>query len=140
VRREGANIVVNHHEADYFQQILKLNHGEKVDVILEMKADSNLEKDLSLLAYQGRIVVIGGMGPAKFNFSQLKGLDAAILAVSLLIAPPEDLQIIHTALQRLLLKGAIKPVIYKEFPLAETPKAHRSLTESGHYGKIVLIP
>jgi len=34
----------------------------------------------------------------------------------------------------------LKPVISKEFPLADAPEAHRAVMEPGALGKIVLVP
>jgi NADPH2:quinone reductase len=34
----------------------------------------------------------------------------------------------------------LRPVIGKEFPLAQAPEAHRAVMDSGAYGKIVLLP
>ena len=36
--------------------------------------------------------------------------------------------------------GSLKPVIAKEFPLAEAAKAHVAVMDSGALGKIVLVP
>jgi NADPH2:quinone reductase len=34
----------------------------------------------------------------------------------------------------------LRPVIGKEFPLAEAARAHQAVLESGALGKIVLVP
>jgi NADPH2:quinone reductase len=47
---------------------------------------------------------------------------------------------IHAALIAGLESGALRPVIGKEIPLAEAPRAHHEIIESTAYGKIVLIP
>jgi len=36
--------------------------------------------------------------------------------------------------------GTLRPVIGKEFPLAEAAQAHRAVMEPGAVGKIVLLP
>jgi NADPH2:quinone reductase len=36
--------------------------------------------------------------------------------------------------------GTLRPVIGKEFPLAEAAQAHRAVMEPGALGKIVLLP
>ena len=38
----------------------------------------------------------------------------------------------------LLESGAIKPVIYKTFPLAQAAEAHALMESSAHIGKIML--
>ena len=47
---------------------------------------------------------------------------------------------IHAALVAGLENGALRPIIGKELPLADAPKAHEAVMMPGAYGKIVLIP
>ena len=62
VREHGADVAISHHEAGYVDEIRRVTKGRGVDVILEMAAHVNLERDLGLLARDGRIVVIGSRG------------------------------------------------------------------------------
>ena len=39
-----------------------------------------------------------------------------------------------------LANGTLRPVIGKEMPLSDAPKAHQAVMEAGAFGKIVLIP
>ena len=47
---------------------------------------------------------------------------------------------IHAALRAGLENGALRPILSREIPLAEAPRAHEAVMESGAHGKIVLIP
>ena len=47
---------------------------------------------------------------------------------------------IHAALGAGLANGTLRPIIGKELPLADAPRAHHEILETGAYGKIVLIP
>ena len=62
VAREGAHHVLDHRARDYQDDIMKVTAGKGVDVILEMLANVNLAADLKLLAWGGRVVVIGSRG------------------------------------------------------------------------------
>ena len=53
VRAQGAHHVLNHREADYLQQMPALTGGRGVDVVLEMLANVNLDRDLDVLAPGG---------------------------------------------------------------------------------------
>ena len=66
--------------------------------------------------------------------------DAAILGMALFHASPAQLAGIHAALVEGLRNGTLRPVIAREFPLAEAPRSHEAVMEAGHHGKIVLIP
>ena len=62
VLAHGAHVVVDHKDPGYLDAITKAAGGKGVDVILEMAAHVNLDKDLTLLAKQGRVVIIGSRG------------------------------------------------------------------------------
>jgi NADPH2:quinone reductase len=65
--------------------------------------------------------------------------DAAILGMALFHASPAQLAGIHAALVEGLANGTLRPVVGREIPLAEAPRAHEAVMEPGHYGKVVLI-
>ena len=50
VREQGAEVVVNHREPDYLAEVMRATGGRGVDVVLEMAAHINLDKDLSVLS------------------------------------------------------------------------------------------
>jgi NADPH:quinone reductase and related Zn-dependent oxidoreductases len=66
--------------------------------------------------------------------------DADIRGMVLPNTSPGDLASIHAALVAGLENGTLRPVIGKEFPLADAAKAHRAVMQSGAFGKIVLVP
>ncbi len=140
VAEQGAHHVVNHHDADYTEQIMDLTGGLGVDVIMEMLANVNLDKDLNLLAYGGRVVIIGNRGVIEINPRDAMARDASILGMVLLLASPEDLAAIHAGLYAGLENDTLNPVVGTEFPLADAARAHVAVMEAGAYGKIVLIP
>ncbi len=140
VAEQGAHYVVNHHDADYTEQIMDLTGGLGVDVIMEMLANVNLDKDLNMLAYGGRVVVIGNRGVIEINPRDAMARDASILGMVLLLASPEDLAAIHAGLHAGLENGTLDPVVGTEFPLADAAGAHVAVMAPGAYGKIVLIP
>jgi len=140
VRSEGAHEVLNHRDADYLQRLMPLTGGRGVDVVLEMLANVNLDRDLDVLAQHGRIVVIGNRGRVEIDPRKSMGRDAAILGMTLFNATREHLEEIHAGIGAGLENGSLKPVIGKQFPLADAPKAHVAVMESAALGKIVLIP
>ena len=140
VAEQGAQYVVNHHDADYTKRIMDLTGDLGVDVIMEMLANVNLHKDLNMLAYGGRVVVIGNRGVIEINPRDAMARDASILGMVLLLASPKDLAAIHAGLHAGLENGTLNPVVRTEFPLADAARTHVAVMEPGAYGKIVLIP
>jgi NADPH2:quinone reductase len=140
VRREGAHHVFDHSQSGYLEQILKATSGVGVDLILEMLANVNLGQDLKLLAPHGRVVVIGSRGDVTISPRDLMTRRGSIQAFSIWgVTEAEDKEI-HAGLIAGMENGTLRPVVGKELPLAEAPRAHKEILEPGAHGKIVLIP
>lgn len=140
VREQGAHEVFDHHASDYLAKIKDSTGGRGIDVILEMLANVNLGNDLTLLAPRGRVVVIGNRGRVEIDARETMARDADIRGMVLPNTPPDKLAELHNALVVGLADGTLRPVVGKEFPLAEAPAAHRAVLEPGAFGKIVLVP
>jgi len=140
VRDQGADVVVNHGAANYADDIMRATGGRGADVVIEMAAHINLDRDLTLLAPHGRVVVVGNRGRIEIDPRQAMGRDAAILGMTLWNVPPADLVSIHAALGAGLANGTVNPIIGREMALAEAPSAHKLVMEPGALGKIVLVP
>ena len=140
VLQQGATQVFDHTTPDYLNQILAFTSGRGVDVILEMLANVNLGKDLEILSPGGRVAVIGSRGRVEINPRDTMSRDAAILGMLLWNTPRQDAIRIHSALSAGLENGTLRPVVGKEMPLADAPRAHEAVMQPGAYGKIVLIP
>jgi NADPH2:quinone reductase len=140
VLEQGANHVLDHGSDGYIDELRDLTDGEGPDLILEMLANVNLAKDLSVIAKYGRIVVIGNRGTIEINPRDTMGRDVDIRGLALWNCPGDELKRIHAALGAGLANGTLKPVINTEMPLAEAAQAHVKVMEPGAYGKIVLVP
>ena len=137
---EGAHEVFDHREPDHYEHIMNATSGRGVDVIVELLANVNLGKDLTILANTGRVVVIGSRGRVEIDPRDTMQRDADIRGMVLPNTPPAELASIHAALVAGLENETLRPVIGKELPLAEAAQAHRAVMESGATGKIVLVP
>jgi NADPH2:quinone reductase len=140
VLEQGAHHVLDHTAPDYLDELMRLTDGRGADVVLEMLANVNLQKDLGIVAMRGRIVVIGNRGTVEINARFAMNKDASILGMALFHATPAELVGIHAALVEGLRNGTLRPVIGQELPLAAAPRAHEAVMEAGRHGKIVLVP
>ncbi|MFC1833477.1 NADPH:quinone reductase [Thermodesulfobacteriota bacterium] len=138
LRQQGARYVLDHKDPEHFVRVMEATGGNGVDVILEMLANVNLGKDLTVLAPGGRVVVIGSRGTVEINPRDTMIRDASIMGVLLFNAGPDELRQIHAALGAGLEQGFLRPVVGKELPLSDAAQAHKAVMQSRALGKIVL--
>ena len=69
---------------------MALTGGRGVDVILEMLANVNLDRDLEVLALRGRVMVVGNRGRVEIDPRKMMGKDGTILGMTMFNATPED--------------------------------------------------
>jgi NADPH2:quinone reductase len=140
VKEQGAHEALNHREPDYLTKIPALTAGRGPDVILEMMANVNLDRDLDILAPHGRIMVIGNRGRVEIDARKMMGKDGAMLGMTLFNTTRDEFKEIHAGIVAGLENGTLTPVVRKEMPLAQAPQAHVEVMEPGAFGKIVLVP
>ena len=133
----GANHVINHGDVE---QVMKLTDGRGVNVIIEMLANQNLNKDLQMLAQSGRLVIVGSRGPIEIDPRLTMGKETEIRGMMLSPATPGEVHGMYAALIAALAAGFLRIPIGKRIPLAEAPRAHREIIEGKALGKMVLVP
>ena len=139
-KEQGAQVVLDHHDPGHYDEIKRLTRGRGVHVILEMLANENLAEDLKILACQGRVVVIGCRGTVEIDPRQLMWATGSILGMRLRNVTRAAYRKIHAALVNGLQQGHLRPIVGKEFPLAQAASAHRAVLQPPAYGHIVLVP
>ena len=140
VREQGVPVVLDHRQANYLDPVADVTGGRGVEIILEMLANVNLARDLTLLAKNGRVIVIGNRGTIEIDPREIMRREASVTGVFLFNAPSEELLSIHAALEAGLANGTLRPVIGQQFALADAARAHTAVLQPGACGKIVLVP
>lgn len=140
VADEGAHFVLDHHDEAESQQLMELTGQRGADVILEMLANRNLARDITLIAKGGHILVVGSRGSIELDPRALMLREASISGVFYYNATPEEKAATFSAIGRGLEAGHLCPVVGAELPLAEAARAHEDILRAGSHGKIVLIP
>lgn len=128
VKEQGADEVCGHDETE-----------GKFDVILEMLANSGLQKDLEQASPRGTIVIVGNRGEIQIDPRLTMTGDLTVKGMSLGNATPEELKEIHAGLNLALTEGTLRPIIRKAYPLAQAAQAHIDVLESGAAGKLILV-
>ena len=138
----GAQILIDYHEQDFAEQL----HG-RADVILDNMGAKYLSRNLTALAPDGRLVVIGLQGGtiAELDLRALLPKRASIAAIGLRGRPVEGphgkaaiCADVVTRLWPMFGDGRVKPVVHATVPLAQAAQAHQMLEAGGVVGKILL--
>ena len=138
VKEQGADYVFDHSKENYLSEILEATGGKGVEIILEMLANVNLQKDFDVLAKYGRVSVIGNRGSLEFNPRAIMSKDASVFGLSLFNATETVMNEVHAAIFDGLQKGFLKPIVGRAFPLEKAVEAHHAVIEEKAFGKIVL--
>lgn len=137
---QGADAVFDHSDEDHFSAIHDHTGGKGVEIIIEMLANVNLERDFEAINMFGRIVIVGNRGSLTFTPRQAMTKETTIYGMSLFNSPKDKLAEIHEKIGEGLASGFLSPVLSASFPLADAPLAHHEISGSKANGKIVLIP
>ena len=140
----GAVRGINYRTEDFVAVVHELTAGRGVDVILDMVAGDYVNRELSCLADDGRIVVIALLGGARaqLDMSAILRRRLTVTGSTLRARPVEFKQAIAAQLQAkiwpLLTAGKIRPVVHQTFALEDACHAHAMMEASTHIGKLVL--
>ena len=143
-RQIGADHAINYRNQDFLAEIQALAGKKGIDVILDMVGGSYIEKNLKLLAIEGRLCLIAFLqgSKAEIDFMMLMLKRQTITGSTLRARPDAQKSAIAKSLQQkvwpLIEAGKVKPVVHKVFPLAQAAEAHRLMESSLHIGKIML--
>ncbi len=140
----GAERVINYREEDFVQAIKEITTNKGVDVILDMVGGDYVQRNLSALAVEGRLVFIAFLRGAKveLNLAPVMMKRLTITGSTLRARPVAHKAPIAQALREtvwpLLASGAIRPLIDRVFPLTEAAAAHALMESNRHVGKLLL--
>ena len=143
-RKAGADHAINYRTQDFESEIAAIAGKHGIDVILDMVGGEYINKNLRLLATEGRLGFIAFLqgGKAEVDFARLMLKRQTITGSTLRARPDEQKAAIAAALREkvwpLLEAGTVKPVIHEVFPLERVADAHRLMESSRHIGKIML--
>lgn len=140
----GAEVLVNHRWQDFVQEVQRATDGHGADVVLDLLGASYLQRNIDVLATEGRLVIIGLQGGAKgvIDLARLLVKRAAILATTLRSRPATEKAAIMASVREhvwpLVERGAVRPVVHTRLPIEEVAEAHRLLDSGEVVGKVLL--
>lgn len=140
----GADHAINYRTQDFATEVLRLTDQRGVDVVLDMVAGDYVEKEVGVLAEDGRLVIIAVQGGVK------SAINAGLVLRKRLTITGSTLRARPVAFKTALAKaclasvwpwiaqGKVKPVVYRSFAASEAAQAHALMESNAHIGKIVL--
>ncbi len=139
----GADYALDYH-ADWVAAVREVSAGRGVNVVLDMVAGPYVEKNLSVLAADGRYSMIAFLKGPKAEVNFVPVLTKRLLITGSTLRPQSIAQkaaiaaTVERAVWPLLAAGRYRTHLFKTFPLAQASAAHALMESSAHMGKIVL--
>ena len=140
----GAKHAINYREIDFVDQVREITSGKGVELILDMVGGDYIQKNISCLALEGRLVQIAFLKPAvnEINLAPMMINRLTITGSTLRPRTVQQKGAIADELRKhvwpLFEEGKLKVLVHKTFPLSKANEAHRLMEESTHIGKIIL--
>ncbi|ASU77110.1 NAD(P)H-quinone oxidoreductase [Actinopolyspora erythraea] len=140
----GAEPAVDYREQDFVAEVKRLGGA---NVILDNMGGSYLDRNLSALAADGHLAVIGMQGGRKAELDMGKMLMKRLRMSALglrgrpLEGPHGKAAIVSDVRQRvwpMIERGEVRPVVHHRLPMREAARAHELMEAGGVHGKILL--
>jgi NADPH2:quinone reductase len=144
-REIGAHHVIDYRSEDLYSRVKETTAGHGVDVILDPVGGAAAVAARRLLAWEGRLLVVGftsGDVPT-YAANHILVKNYAVIGIQWSTYPKQRREVIesaHADLLRLYDEGAIRPAITQTIPLEGIPDALDALEHRRVIGRIVLAP
>jgi NADPH:quinone reductase len=142
----GADFAIDYNTQDFVEEVKKITGKGGVDVVLDMVGGPYLQRNLSVMAFEGRLVQIGFLQSTlveKFDMRPIVlrrlTLTGSTLRARNVAQKAEIAVALRDKIWPLLEKGLVKPHIHATFPLEHARDAHELMESSAHVGKILLV-
>ncbi len=143
-REFGADHAINYREEDFVARVKEITGKEGVDVVLDMVGAPYLQKNVSVLRRDGRLVLIAFLQGSRTEFDFMPVMLKRLTITGSTMRPRTvaEKAAIRDALRQeiwpALDAGRLKTHLFATFPLAQARDAHQLMESSRHIGKIVL--
>ena len=158
IKAQGCHHPIDYRSQDYVEEVMRLTHGEGVDIVLDALGGADWKRGYALLREVGRLVAFGFAnmvtGPKRNLFNVGKQLlsvpkwspidtmqDNRMIAGVNMNGMWGRLDVVRSemlSLIELYEGGHIKPMISETFPFEEAAEAHRYMEARKNVGKVVI--
>lgn len=143
-RSIGARLAINYNDQDFVEAIKSETANKGVNLILDIMGGDYLNRNLSCLSADGRLVQIALQKGPKTVINLLPimlkrlTLTGATLRPRSVTKKARIAESLRMKVWPLLEATTIRPIIHTTFPFRQASKAHELMESSAHIGKIVL--
>ena len=143
----GAEALINYRDEDFVERMREVTGGAGADVVFDIMGASYLDRNLSALAPDGQLVIIGMQGGVKgeLNIGAMIGKRLSVIGTALRGRPVDGVhgkaRIVEAVLDSvwpMVERGSVRPVIGARFPIEAATDAHRALHDGEVVGKAIL--
>lgn len=141
----GADPAISYREGDFVEECKRIGGA---DVILDNMGAAYLERNLSALAQDGHLAVIGMQGgrSTELDLGKMLVKRLRVSAMGLRGRPVDGPQgkaaIVDDVRERLwplIERGEVRSIVHSRIPMREAARGHEALEASGVHGKILLV-
>lgn len=142
--KAGAQHALIYRDTDFEAAVRQATDGQGVDVILDMVGGAYINKNIRLLAVNGRLVQIAFLEGSKTEIDALPIMTRRLSFTGSTLRPRSDddkgaiAQALADKVLPLMEQGRCLPLIHQVFPLEEAAQAHALMESSRQIGKIML--
>jgi NADPH2:quinone reductase len=144
-RQHGAELAIDYEREPWVDKVKEFTQQGGTDIIIDMVGGDVTEQSLRVLAWRGRLLVVGFAGgripSIPTNRLLLKSASAiGVFWGALRSREPELARSVVADLLGMYTRGEIRPVVSHQYALRDAPQALADLGSRKTYGKVVLVP
>ncbi|MGE3958861.1 MAG: NAD(P)H-quinone oxidoreductase [Vicinamibacterales bacterium] len=140
----GAERGINYRDEDFVTVLKEVTDGRGVDVVLDMVGGDYMQRNIDVLAVEGRLVQIAQLGGYRSTISTIPILQRRLTITGSTLRPRtveekgRIAQAVHEHVWPLVERGAVRVLVHQAFDLRDAAEAHRVMESSLHIGKLML--
>ncbi len=165
IRAQGVLHPIDYRSQDFETEVLRITHGEGVDLVIDALGPTSFRKDYRLLRSGGRLVMYGLSESSKAGARDLPATIMSLAKMPLATLPwwkslavmnenkgifglnmlkwwdrEGNLDRVTRPLMADLEDGRLEPVVAQAFPFERAGEAHEFIAARRNVGKVVLVP
>jgi NADPH:quinone reductase len=140
----GAERCINYRTEDFVEIVRAVTGDRGVNVVLDMVGGDYLQRNIDVLAMEGRLVMIGRQRGMKSELDIMPvlrrrlTLTGSTLRTRSVAEKGAIASAVHEQVWPLFEAGAVRVLVHETFPLERAADAHRVMESSAHIGKLIL--